>query len=250
MLPLQIKSKETLDILTIIPQFLIDADTRLTMSVNACHNPYWDVFMLLFSYKNVWLLFYVSLIWFLCRNYSWRFVVLSLLTVALLITLCDQMSSTWLRPMVQRLRPCDPENPLSEMVHLVNGYRPVSYSCPSAHAANTWGLAFFLSFVFRRKLLSATLILWAFVTCWSRLYLGVHFFGDLLAGLLIGLVLAWVIYYLMTWLLRLASRHHLIDLEGTCLAVIPDRQKWVPVAVLFLTVAVMMGYSVYCHCLS
>ena len=230
------------------------------MSVNACHNPYWDVFMLLFSYKNVWLLFYASLIWFLCRNYSWRFVVLSLLTVALLITLCDQMSSTWLRPMVQRLRPCDPENPLSEMVHLVNGYRPVSYSCPSAHAANTFSLtvffallvrlAFFLSFVFRRKLLSATLILWAFVTCWSRLYLGVHFFGDLLAGLLIGLVLALVVYYLMTWLLRLASRHHLIDLEGTCLAVIPDRQKWVPVAVLLLTVAVMMGYSVYCHCIS
>ena len=239
-----------MDIITTFSHYLIDADTWFTLSVNARHTPFWDVFMLLFSYKYTWIFFYMGLLWFIFRNYSWHFSIACLLAVVVLITLCDQMSSTWLRPMVCRLRPCDPENPLSDMVQLVNGYRPISYSCPSAHAANAWGLTFFLSFLFRRRLLTVTLVLWALVTCWSRLYLGVHFLGDLLAGMLVGLVLASIVYFVMVGLVRLASRHHLIPIENTSLATIPHRQIWVPLTALLATVVVIMGYSVYSNYLS
>ena len=241
------KSRKTLDTLTAFSQYLIDADTRFSLSVNASHTPFWDVFMLLFSYKYTWIFFYISLVWFIFRNYSWRFLIACLLAVVVLITLCDQMSSSWLRPMVCRLRPCDPENPLSEVVHLVDGYRPISYSCPSAHAANAWGLTFFLSFLFRRKLLTMTLVLWAFVTCWSRLYLGVHFFGDLVAGMLVGLVMASLVFFVMSGLVRLASRHQLIEPEKTYLTTTSHRQMWVPLTALLVTVAVIMGYSAYCN---
>ena len=242
--------RKALDALITLSHYLIDLDTRLTLSVNARHTPFWDVFMLLFSDKYTWAFFYVSLVWFIFRNYSWRFLIVCLLAVVVLVTLCDQLSSTWLRPMVCRLRPCDPENPLSEMVMLVNGYRPVSYSCPSTHAANTWGLTFFLSFLFRRKWLSLMLALWAFVTCWSRLYLGVHYFGDLVAGMLVGFVLALLVFYAMSGLVRLASRHQLIQTEETCLTIVPRREMWVPQAMLLATMAVLMGYSAYCNYLS
>lgn len=209
------------------------------------HTPFWDVFMLLFSSKQVWYFFYFGLIWFLFRNYSWRFVVGCLLAIVVLVALCDQTSSTWLRPLVRRLRPCDPENPISEMVHLVDGYRPVSYSCPSAHASNTWGLTFFLSLVFRRKWLSLTLFGWAFITCWSRLYLGVHFFGDLLLGMLIGGLLAMLVYLVLTAILKAISRRRESPLDKTCLTVVPECQLWVPISALLVTVALMMVYAAY-----
>lgn len=239
------KSREQLDILNTFVNYLIEADTRFTLSVNSVHTPFWDVFMLLFSSKNIWFFFYAGLIWFLFRNYSWRFSVGCLLAIVVLITFCDQVSSSWLRPIVQRLRPCDPENPLSDMVHLVDGYRPVSYSCPSAHASNTWGLAFFLSLVFRRKLLSLTLFAWAFITCWSRLYLGVHFFGDLLAGMIVGGMTAFVVYRVMVVLVKVISRRSGSLPERTSLTTVPEREQWVPIAMLLATMALMLAYAAY-----
>lgn len=178
-------------------QAFIDLDTMLSLSINGHHNAFWDVFMPLFSSKMVWVLFYLSLIFLIARNFFWRVTLLWLIAVAVLILVCDQLSSSVLRPMVCRLRPCDPENPISGMVHLVNGYRPMSYSCPSAHAANTWGLATFIACIFRRKWLTAAMFSWAALTCYSRLYLGAHYLGDVLFGMVIGCVGAVLIYRLV-----------------------------------------------------
>lgn len=92
-----------------------------------------------------------------------------------------------------------------------------------------------------------TLVLWAFVTCWSRLYLGVHFFGDLVAGMLVGLVMASLVFFVMSGMVRLASRHQLIEPEKTYLTTTSHRQMWVPLTALLVTVAVIMGYSAYCN---
>ncbi|MBR6538232.1 MAG: phosphatase PAP2 family protein, partial [Bacteroides sp.] len=64
------------------------------------------------------------------------------------------------------------------------------------HAANTFGISFLILFIFRNRLLSCFLMLWAIVTCWSRAYLGVHYPGDLLAGMLLGLIGAALSYWL------------------------------------------------------
>ncbi len=239
-----------MDILYTFFKILIDADTQFSLSVNGMHNPFWDVFMLMFSSKQVWYVFYLGLIWFLFRNYSWRFALGCLLAILVLITFCDQVSSTWLRPLVHRMRPCDPDNPIFGMVHLVNGYCPVSYSCPSAHASNTWGLTIFLSLIFRRRLLSVALASWAFVTCWSRLYLGVHFFGDLLAGMLIGGGAAMVVYWALKVILKAISRRRESPLDGTCLTVVPEHHQWVPFTTLLGTVAYMLAVAAYSCCLS
>lgn len=85
------------------------------------------------------------------------------------------------------MRPSNPDNPLSAAVTVVNGYRGGRYGFPSCHAANTWALTALLIPVLRNRLSTASLILWAVLNCWSRMYLGVHYPGDILAGTAVGI---------------------------------------------------------------
>ena len=186
--------------LATVLQYLVEKDTDLFLWVNSFHTSFWDVFMPLYSAKYVWIYFYASLLYVIIRNYSLKTTLLWLVAVTLLIFACDQITASVIRPMVARLRPSNLENPLSEVVHVVNGYRGGSYSFPSAHAANSWGLAVFMILLFRRTWISLTMVFWALLTCYSRMYLGVHYFGDLLVGMLIGCVFAVIIYYLMVWM--------------------------------------------------
>ena len=123
-----------------LAQHWLDFDTQFTLWVNSLHCSFCDVFMPLFSARFSWVPFYVGLAYLIVRNFTWRTALLLLFAVALLITACDQVSSAVLRPLIERLRPCDFDNPIHDAVLVVDDYRPQSYSCPSAHAANTWAL--------------------------------------------------------------------------------------------------------------
>lgn len=100
--------------------------------------------------------------------------------------LADQVCSSLIRPVVARLRPANLENPIVDMVYIVNGYRGGSYGFPSCHAANSFGLALYVVFTFRKRWLSLFIIAWAVLNCYTRIYLGVHYPGDLLVGGIIG----------------------------------------------------------------
>lgn len=101
-------------------------------------------------------------------------------------TIDTQVCATLIRPEVCRLRPSNPANPLSEMVHIVGGYRGGSYGFPSCHAANSFALASFLILLFANRKLSLFIFAWAVLNSYSRVYLGVHYPGDLLVGAIIG----------------------------------------------------------------
>ena len=170
-------------------------DTLVTLAINGCHCAYLDNFMMMYSGRFIWIPLYLSLFVVMVRNFPIKAVICNLLLVVLLITFCDQIVSTGIRPYIYRLRPSNLDNPISGMIHVVDGYRGGRYGFPSAHAANCWGAFFFVSYVFRRNTLSYVLALWAFVMCWSRVYLGVHYVGDVLCGMLVGFVNASIIYY-------------------------------------------------------
>lgn len=137
------------------------------------------------------------------RSFSLKVSLLCVLCIILVITCSDQITSTLIRPWVARLRPSQLANPISPFVYIVDGYRGGAFSFPSAHAANSWGLTSFMILLMRRRYLSLFLVFWALLTCYSRLYLGVHYPGDLLAGMFIGVLCASVIYFLFCFLLRL-----------------------------------------------
>ena len=181
--------------LTDLLSMLKAMDTMVFLTVNSHHNAYFDSVMWLVSGKLIWVPMYVSLFFVLLKNYSYKVVFAILLAIGVVILFTDSFTAQIIRPWVCRLRPSNLDNPMSSMVHIVDGYRGGAYGFPSNHASNTWGLAFFITFLFRRYKLTFFFFLWALLVCYSRMYLGVHYFGDLLIGGLLALAGASTVFY-------------------------------------------------------
>ena len=181
--------------LTDLLSMLKAMDTMVFLTVNSHHNAYFDSVMWLVSGKLIWVPMYVSLFFVLLKNYSYKVVFAILLAIGVVILFTDSFTAQVIRPWVCRLRPSNLDNPMSSMVHIVDGYRGGTYGFPSNHASNTWGLAFFITFLFRRYKLTFFFFLWALLVCYSRMYLGVHYFGDLLIGGLLALAGASTVFY-------------------------------------------------------
>lgn len=182
--------------------WLSDIDARLLLIVNGAHSPFFDSVMWCISGRWVWVPFYAVLAYLLFRRMSWKRASLCLVTIGLIILAADQTCATLIRPEIGRLRPANLNNPLSSFVHVVNGYRGGRYGFPSCHAANTFALAVFMSLVIRHKWFTVMMFSWAFIVSYSRMYLGVHYFGDLFCGATIGSLFAVLFYYLQNYLFK------------------------------------------------
>ncbi len=176
-------------------------DTQLFLYLNSFHNSFFDAVMWQISSKTFWIPFYLMLIFFVLRKYKW-YGILALVAVGILITLSDQISVQGFKNVFERLRPC--HNPqIADIVHTVNNKCGGKYGFVSSHAANTFALAVFLSLVFRRFWAGCLLIFWAALVSYSRIYLGVHYPGDILGGAILGAFIAVLIY----WLFRFSYKN-------------------------------------------
>lgn len=182
--------------------WLSDIDARLLLIVNGAHSPFFDSVMWCISGRWIWVPFYAVLAYLLFRRMSWKRASICLVTIGLIILAADQTCATLIRPEIGRLRPANLNNPLSSFVHVVNGYRGGRYGFPSCHAANTFALSVFMSLVIRHKWFTVMMFSWAFVVSYSRMYLGVHYFGDLFCGATIGSLFAVLFYYLQNYLFK------------------------------------------------
>lgn len=181
---------------------LLQLDSQLLLFFNGHHTAILDNFMMLFTGKYIWIPMYAAIIPILFKKYHAGMAVLFVLGLVAAIALADQTCATFLRPYFHRLRPSNLENPLSQFVTVVNGYRGGSYGFPSCHAANSFALATFLCLVTRRPVFTAFIILWAAVNSYSRMYLGVHYPGDILAGTVIGVAYGFLTYYTVVFIGR------------------------------------------------
>lgn len=169
-------------------EFVIGLDTDIFLWVNSRHAPFWDTFMYIFSGRAVWIPLYLTMLYAVYLSFGWRTMILMGVMTAVAVAASDQISASVLRPIFERLRPANLENPLSRYVHIVEGYRGGRFGFPSCHAANTFAAATLTSLLFRRWQYTVCVFIWAITICYSRLYLGVHYPGDILAGLTIGTV--------------------------------------------------------------
>ncbi len=179
-----------------ILQQLTQADEQLLLFLNGMHTTFGDYFWFAFTGKFIWVPMYAALLYVVLRSSQRKTALFVVLAIALTITLADQTCATVIRPVVARLRPSNLENPLSEFIHIVNGKRGGMYGFPSCHATNSFGLAFMVMYLFRNRWLTTFILIWAALNSYSRLYLGVHYPGDILVGTIVGFCAASVVYFL------------------------------------------------------
>lgn len=171
---------------------LIEWDKAVFLFLNNTHTPFWDHFMWIYTGRLTWVPLILSLLFVLFRK-NWKEALLVVVALALTITLCDQFASSLCKPYFARFRPAqDPE--FSPFVQIVNGYRGGRYGFISSHAANSFGAVVLLALIFRNRLFTIAAVVWAIVNCYSRIYLGVHYPGDILAGTVAGIVIAVIVY--------------------------------------------------------
>lgn len=171
--------------------YLNNLDTKIFLFLNGKHSPFFDPIMYWFSDKWFWLPFYALVAYFIVKRHKLNGVIM-LILVGVVITLCDQTASHFIKNVVQRLRPSH-EPALEGLIHLSKAGAGGLYGFVSSHAANAFGVATFLFFVLDRHLrfLKYLLFTWAVFVSYSRIYNGVHYPGDVLVAALIGIFIGW-----------------------------------------------------------
>lgn len=175
---------------------LIALDKQWLLAVNGSDSLFLDRVAHVLTTALTWLPLYLSLFYVvLHNNNNFRKVLCVLAGAGLCVLLAGTIDDMIVKPMVARWRPThDPE--IGMLVDIVDGYRGGRYGFFSAHASNTFSIAVFFCWLIRSRLLSTALVIWSFTNCWTRMYLGVHFPGDILVGLTWGLIVGSFVYYL------------------------------------------------------
>ena len=174
---------------------LLHTDTEWLVAINSWHNSFFDCFFWNISQKWTWIPLYIVMTACLIRKYGKRSIWLLLIAVAC-VGLADYISSGIIKHWVCRPRPTH-EVSLDGILHIVNGYRGGQYGFVSSHAADTFSLTLIFSLIWRDWRTTLSLMLWVALNCWSRMYLGVHYPGDIIGGLLTGALIAGIAYALL-----------------------------------------------------
>ncbi|CAD0002315.1 phosphatase PAP2 family protein [Flavobacterium salmonis] len=168
-------------------------DTELFLYLNGKHNTFFDPLMYWASDKLFWIPFYLIMVLLLIREYKKQSIYI-LISIGILITLCDQTASHLIKNTVKRLRPSH-EPLLKDLIHLSEAGPGGQYGFVSSHSANDFGLAAFLILLLPEKYNPLKWILgfWAVLVAYSRIYNGVHYPVDVIVAALIGIFFAVVL---------------------------------------------------------
>jgi undecaprenyl-diphosphatase len=177
-------------------EHLVDLDKKVFLALNHFAAPWMDPVMRFLSGEIPWILFFMGFIYLIWEK-TWDvhrkrfiYVIVSLLIV---YALTDATSVHLFKEIVMRLRPCH-EPSLEGQLRLVAHRCGGSYGFVSSHAANSFGLALFSALVLKRRWFTIAVMAWAILVSYSRIYVGVHYHGDVICGGLLGMAVAYPFY--------------------------------------------------------
>ena len=197
--------------------FFIPYENDLFFLINGSHTPFVDSIMSLYSGRKIWIPAVLSIVVTIVYKKSWKEWLGLLLFFVLLFVLCDQISTNLIKPLVARPRPTS-YPAIMDYVRTIDGRVKGgggSYGFISWHTTNAFAFALFTSLVFRNKLYSWVIFIWAMIMAYSRIYLGVHFVSDILGGMIVGLGVGFVVYKLFVFTVRtISEKYNVIQLAS------------------------------------
>ncbi len=177
---------------------LLKYDTELFLFLNNLGNTSWDGFWRFVTEKWSSIPLYAFLLYLVFKHYGWKGTLVIIVCVALMITATDQIASLF-KYGIKRPRPCKVEELQPLMRYVADGCGRFGYF--SAHAASSMAAAVFLGLSLQQwyKYLPFLLLVWAVITGYSRIYLGVHYPLDVISGMAFGGLTGWLFYLIQQW---------------------------------------------------
>ena len=195
---------------------IIALDKWLFITINGLHTPFFDPIMVFFSKKLVWAPLYLVIVFWLfiepvkgsdkkieIKRREKLFSFLFLTGIILTFAITDSAANI-IKDSFERLRPCHDAS-LAGLCHLLEGKGGL-YGFVSNHASNVFGLALFTSLTFKHKNYSILIFTWATIVSYSRIYVGKHFPADVLFGAILGLVLSFLIFKIISYIYKIKRR--------------------------------------------
>ena len=173
---------------------LLALDQQLFLFLNSLHAAWLDPIMIAVSGKLTWIPLYLLIVYLVYRNQQWRGLLWFVVCAGLVVLLADRISVLAFKDIFQRLRPCH-EASIADYVYLPSGHKGGLYGFVSSHAANTFGIAVLTALFLQKRWATLLLLIWALWVSYSRIYMGVHYPGDVLCGAILGAGIASAIWF-------------------------------------------------------
>ena len=164
---------------------IIQLDKQLFVFLNGLGSETYDGFWLLITKQLYWTPFFVFIFYLLYKKLGWKHLLLIGVSIAIMITFTDQFTNL-IKNSVQRLRPCN-DLEIKDIIRIVKSSDTFSYF--SGHAMNSMASTTFVFLILKKYYRYAFLLfLFPLIFAYSRIYLGLHFPGDILSGYLFGAI--------------------------------------------------------------